>query len=319
MKRLAGIFAVALALTLDVCSQTTLQRRTEQSQEYVFGPGDQVLLHVEDVDDIPQSPIRIDPNGFIDLPLIGRIQAGGLTVDQLHDELAGKLSKYVHSPDITINLAGMESRPVSVVGEVNTPGIHQLTGPTRLLDVLSLSGGLKPDAGSTVLVTRDAHWGKLQAQDVTLDPSTGASTGTFAMDALLKLRSPEENILMRPGDVVSVPRGDLIYVVGDVNKAGGFVLATHRTMSVMQAVTLAQGLGPDSASSSARILRPKPDGDGDHTLIPVDVKKIFEGKAPDIQLYADDVLFVPHSGFKVGSRRAIEAAIGVSTGILIYR
>ena len=319
MKRLYGIFTVAFVFTLHLCSQTTLQRRPEQAPEYVLGPGDQIVLHVADMDDVPQGPVRIDPSGLIDLPLIGRVQAGGLTVNELHDELAGKLSKYVHDPDITINLAGMESRPVSVVGEVSNPGIHQLAGPTRLLDVVSLSGGLKPDAGPTLLVTRDQRWGKLEGSDVKLDPATGASTEAIPLDSLLKLKDPNENILMRPGDVVSVPKGELIYVVGDVKKAGGFVLSTHRTMSVMEAVSLAEGLGPDSAAGSARILRPNPNGEGDHTLIPVNVNKIFQGKEPDVKLYADDILFVPHSGFKVGSRRAIEAAIGVTTGMLIYR
>ena len=82
---------------------------------------------------------------------------------------------------------------------------------------------------------------------------------------------------------------------------------------------MAEGMGPDSNASNARILRPNPNGEGDHTLIPVNIKAIFAGKQPDVKLYADDVLFVPHSGFKVASARAIEAAIGVSTGMLIYR
>jgi polysaccharide export outer membrane protein len=319
MKRTSGIAIVVLFFTLNLCSQTALQRRQDQAPDYVLGPGDQILLRVADMEDVPQAPMRIDPSGFIDLPLVGRLQAAGLTIEQLHEALATKLSKYMHDPDITINLSGMESRPVSVVGEVNTPGIHQLSGPTRLLDVLSLSGGVRTDAGPVVLVTRDARWGELTGAEVKKDQASGATTGTYPMDALLKLKNPEQNILMRPGDVVSVPRGELIYVVGDVKKAGGFVLSTHRTMSVMQAVTMAEGLGPDNLAKHANILRPTPQGDGGHTLIPVDVPKIFAGKAPDVQLYADDVLFVPHSGFKVGSRRAIEAAIGITTGMLIYR
>ena len=323
MIRFVGYLLVAVLSISPIFGQSvspgTLQRRAEQLPEYVLGPGDQLSLHVADMDDMPQGPIRIDPNGLIDLPLVGRVQAGGMTVDQLHAELTAKLSKYVTTPDITINLAGMESRPVSVIGEVTSPGIHQLSGPTRLLDVLAMSGGLKPDAGPSILVTRDARWGNLEGKDVAEDRATGKTTATIYLDSLTKLKDPGQNILMRPGDVVSIPKGELVYVVGDVKKAGGFVLSTHRTMSVLQAVTLAEGLGPDSAAGSARILRPNPDGEGDHTLIPVNVSKIFAGKAPDVKLYADDILFVPHSGFKVGSRRAIEAAIGVSTGVLIYR
>ncbi len=319
MKCFVGLFTAALVCLLPLCAQVPLQRRVEQTPEYVLGPGDQVVLHVADMEEVPQTPIRIDPNGFIDLPMVGRVQAGGLTVSQLHDELISKLGRYLKSPDVTINVAGMESRPVSVIGEVANPGVHQLTGPMRLLDVVSLSGGLKADAGPTILVTRESRWGKLQGAEVATDSATGATTETFPLDALMKGKTPDSNIVLRPGDVISVPRGELVYVVGDVKKAGGFVLSTHRTMSVLEALSLAEGLGPDSAAGSARILRPNPNGEGDHTLIPVNVSRIFAGKEPDVRLYADDILFVPHSGFKVGSRRAMEAAIGITTGVLVYR
>jgi polysaccharide biosynthesis/export protein len=318
MKRLTGILAV-LVCALPLHGQVPLQRRAEPAPAYVLGPGDQIILHIADMEDVPQAPIRIDPSGTIDLPLVGRVQASGLTVDQLHDELAARLSKYVQRPDITINLTGMESRPVSVVGEVANPGIHQITGPTRLLDVVSLSGGLKADAGPAILVTRDARWGKLEGADVRTDTATGGTTARIALDTLMDLKNPGDNIVMRPGDVVSVPKGELVYVTGDVKKAGGFMLSTHRTMSVMEAVTLAEGLGPDSAAGSARILRPSPNGDGEHTMIPVNVSKIFAGKEPDVRLFADDILYIPHSGVKVVSKRALEAAIGVTTGVLVYR
>lgn len=319
MNRLYCCLFAALVCISSVRSQTTLQRRAEQTPDYVLGPGDQVVIHVSDMEEIPQTPIRIDPSGRLALPMVGQVQAGGLTVTQLHDDLVAKLGKYLNAPDVTVNVAGMESRPVSVVGEVVNPGIHQLAGPTRLLDVVSLSGGLKPDAGPNILVTREARWGKLEGAEVAADAATGATTETFPADSLLRLKRPEDNILLRPGDVVSVPKGELVYVVGDVKKAGGFVLSTHRTISVLEALSLAEGLGPDSAAGNARILRPNPNGDGDHTLIPVNVSKIFAGKEPDVKLFADDILFVPHSGFKVGSRRAVEAAIGITTGVLVYR
>ncbi len=250
---------------------------------------------------------------------MGQVKAGGLSIDQLRDELKAKLSKYINSPDITINLIESESRPVSVVGEVMNPGLHQMIGPKRLLDVISMSGGLKPDAGPNVLVTRQPQWGKLNVGPVTSDPATGATSTTLPLDKLMALKTPEENIVMEPGDTVSVPKAELIYVVGDVKKAGGFELTTHGTMSMLHAITLAEGLGPDSAAKNARILRPAPNGDGSMSQIPIDIPKVFAGKAPDVQLYANDVLFVPHSGFKVGSRRAIEAAIGITSGMLIYR
>ncbi len=317
MKWLAS--AVLLLCPLGSVTQTIQRRPPVSVPDFTLGVGDSLAVHVADLDDMPAGPMRIGPNGTLEFPLIGQVQASGLTIDGLRQELAGKLKKYLASPDITINLVESESRPVSVVGEVSNPGMHQMIGPKRLLDVLSMSGGLKPDAGPMIVVTRQGQWGKLDVGPVTVDEGSGTSSTSLPLDSLLALKSPEDNIVMEPGDTVSVPRAELIYVVGDVHKAGGFELTAHRTVSVTHAVTLAEGLAPDNAASHARVLRPAPNGDGTMSEIPIDIPKIFAGKAPDIQLFANDVLFVPHSGFKTGSRRAIEAAIGITSGLLIYR
>ena len=316
MKWLAG--SILVLFSLGSPAQVLNQRPKGQAPAFVLGVGDELSVHVTNLDDVPTAPMRIGPNGLLDFPLVGQVQASGLTIDQFRTELSTKLTKYITSPDITVNLVETESRPVSVVGEVSNPGVHQMVGDKRLLDVISMSGGLKPDAGPNVLVTRQAQWGKLNAGPVTVDSASGASSTRLPLDALLDLKSPEDNIVMEPGDVVSVPRADLIYIVGDVQKAGGFELNTHNTIPLTHALTLAQGLAPNNGAKNARIIRPAPNGDGSMTEIPVDIPKIFAGKAPDVKLYANDVLFVPHSNFKAGSKRAIEAAIGLTTGILIY-
>lgn len=307
-----------LGCNLTCPAQDALQRRQPAVPEYVLGVGDQVRIHVTDMDESPDKPLSLDPGGFIDLPLAGRVHAAGLTLSQLKVELADKLVKYITKPEITINLAESGSQPVSVVGQVNNPGVHQLTGTKRLLEVISLSGGIKPDAGPKVIITRDPKWGGLTGSGAKLDPS-GYSTISFPLDSLLNASEPENNVVLMPDDIVSIPRAELIYVVGDVKKAGGFPLSTHDSVTLLQALSLAEGLGPDSAAKRARILRPAPGGDGTPREIPVDVEQILAGKAPDIRLAGNDVLFIPQSGAKVTVRRAIEAAIGVGTGLAIYR
>ena len=299
-------------------AQVELQHRVTGSG-YVLGPGDQLTIHVADLDDLPDRPLTIDPSGLIDLPLAGRIKASGQTIPELKAELAQKYLKYLSKPAIDINLVASGSQPVSVVGEVSNPGVHQLDGTKRLLDLLSMCGGLKADAGPIVLVTRKEKWGPINAGKVRLDPATGDSTANFQIDALMTSQASENNIVMRPDDVVSVPRADLVYVVGDVKKAGGFQLSVHETLLLTQALTLAEGLGPDNAAKKARILRQVPGGDGTPRQIPVDVDKIFSGKSPDVQLFANDVLFIPRSGTKAATRRAVDAAIGITTGLVIYR
>lgn len=313
------LFSLTLAAIHLAPAQTTLQHRAPQSTDYVLGPGDQFVLHVTDLDDISDKPLRIDPDGMVDLPLAGTVQAGGLTVDQFKTELRSKLSKYITSPQISLNLTENQSRPVSVLGAVNNPGVHQLQGSRHLLEVISLSGGIRPDAGPTVIVTRQPRFGSISAPGAKVALSNGYSTASFSLDALMASKNPENNIVVEPGDVVSIPKADLIYVVGDVRKAGGFPLSSHESVSLLQAVSLAEGLGPNASARHARILRPAPGGDGTPREIPVDVQKIFSGQSPDVPLYANDVLFIPNSAFKASAERALEAAIGVTSGLLIYR
>ena len=319
MKKPLIPLSCLIFLTTSLFAQVDLQKRPQLPAPYVLGPGDAIALHVDDVEEIPVTPITIDPGGFVDLPMAGRVQAAGLTLTQFNAELVAKYSQYITAPKVSTNLVQSGSEPVSVVGQVNLPGVHQLAGSKHLLEVISLSGGLKPDAGPSVIVTREPRWGTIQAAHTSVDPATGDSTATFSLDDLMSGKSPQDNIQIEPNDVVSVPRAELVYVLGDVKKAGGFQLSTHPTISLLEALTMAEGLGPDDSAKNARILRQEPGGDGVPRQIPVNVNKIVAGKAPDVQLHPNDVLYIPHSGSKVIARRAIEAAVGVSTGILIYR
>ena len=276
-------------------------------------------LRVSDVEDIADRPLRIDANGFIDLPLVGKVQAGGLTVDQLRAELVGRFSRYVHDPKIAINLVDEKGHPVSVIGEVNNPGVQQLQGPKRLLEILSAAGGPKSDAGSTVIVTRQAKWGKLPFADATYDPGQGISSVVLPIDPLMNSKNPAENILMEPNDIVSVPKADIVYVLGNVRKSGGFALPTRGRISLLQALSLAEGLDGNAKGSEARIIRPAPNGDGKAMDIRVNIPKIYNGKAEDVPLFANDVLFVPNSTIKANAQRATDAILAVTTGLIIYR
>ncbi len=102
--------------------RTELQRRPHLATEYVLGPGDQFVLHVADADEISDKPLRVDPGGFVDLPLAGRMDVGGLSLEQFKSELKAKLSLYITDPAITVNLTASESQPVSVVGRGELSG-----------------------------------------------------------------------------------------------------------------------------------------------------------------------------------------------------
>lgn len=286
---------------------------------YVLGSGDQLSLKVQDVDDIPDKPLRIDPDGGLDLPLVGRIQAAGLTLTEFRAVVAEKFRKYVTDPQVSANLVENQSRPVSVIGEVGQPGVHHLMGPRNLIEVISEAGGVKPEAGPRVVITRQTARGPLPLPGAVVDDTGRYSTASISLDDLMAAKVPAENIAIQPNDVISIPRGDVVYVVGSVQRPGGFPLQSHATISLLQAVSLAQGIKQDAAQSSAKILRQRAgDTTGNPEEIPVDVKRIFAGKAPDVALRANDILFIPGSAAKAGGRRAIDAIVQVATGVAIY-
>jgi len=135
---------------------------------------------------------------------------------------------------------------------------------------------------------------------------------------LLAATNPPENILIRPHDVITVPSAEMIYVIGAVRKAGAFVLNEQETPSVLQALSMAEGLGSTPAPQRSKVLR-QAAGSSQRDEIPIDLNRIIEGKAPDLLLQANDILFVPTSTGKQAALRAVEAVITTGTGIAIWR
>lgn len=292
--------------------------RAASTTAYVLGPGDAVSVHVGDMPEIPNAPVRLDPNGFVDLPMAGHFQASGMTLETFKAALAERLKRYITDPAISVSLADNESQPVSVIGSVNAPGVHQMGGPKRLIEVISLAGGVRPDAGFRVIVTRDTARGPIPLADAKVDQTGRFSTAVLSLDGLLNASNPAENILIQPDDVISIPKAEVVYVTGQVKRSGGFPLQSHESISLLQAISLAEGLGPDAQSKKARILRPTAGDRTKVTDIPVDVKSILEGKSPDMPLYANDVLFIPNSAAKTATRRTIDTMLQGAVGLAIY-
>jgi len=283
---------------------------------YVLGPEDEIMVRALDVDEIDGKAARVDPSGSVDLPLVGKIRAAGLSVSQFEAALTKQLGKYVRDPQVSVTVSDYKSQPVSVLGAVNTPGVYNLTGPSTLAQVLSKAGGLRNDAGNTVNITRSKAWGPIPLPNARSDASGQFTTADVNVKSLMDAKNPQDNVAVKPTDVISVPRADLVYVVGAVNKPGGFVLNERENMSVLQAVSMSEGLTKTSAPRNAKIIR------GGMTPerkeIPVNLSKVLSGNSPDVALLANDILFVPNSGAKSATYRVLEAAIQTGTGIAIF-
>ena len=283
----------------------------------LLGPEDQVTIRVQDDDEISDKPIRIDAEGFLHLPLAGEVKAAGLSTRELEQAVTEKLKPYVKDPHVTVTLTESHSHPVSVLGAVNAPGVHQIEGPQHLLEVISAAGGLRPDAGSTLRITRQSQWGEIPLPNARLDLSGKYSVADIDLDNLLRGQNPEQNILVRPQDVISVGKADLVYVLGEVKKAGGFPILAHEKISILSALGLAEGMNANASPKAARILRAGADGPN-RTDIPVNLSKIMQGEAPDVPLQPNDILLIPRDNAKLFAIKAAEAAVSIGTGLAIF-
>lgn len=322
-NRVRAVTSILLQLCLaGTCvafgAQTEFKQRPQLTDSpYLLGPEDELSIQVADLDQFAGKTFRIDPLGIVHLPVAGDVQAAGMTSVELQQRLADHLRTLLKRPQVAVNVVSYHSQPVAVLGAVSQPGLHQMQGPSRLIEMLASAGGVRADAGNTLRITRQKESGKLPIAGAKVAPDGLFSSAEINLAELTRGRRPEENIFLRAHDVISVDKADLVYVVGEVKKAGGFTLAARENITILQALALAEGF-TQTASKSAKVLRKNPEGD-QRSQIPINFKRIIAGKAPDMVLRPDDILFVPNNVLRGVALRAAEAAVQVGTGLVIWR
>jgi polysaccharide export outer membrane protein len=283
---------------------------------YVLGPNDEIVIVSVVAEDIANKPTRITTSGDLNLPMVGRIHAAGMTLDQLETEVSQRLKKYYRDPDLSINVTQFKSQPVSVIGYVGTPGVIQLEGRKNLIEVLSQVGGLRPEAGSRVKITRKSEWGPIPLPSAKTQGDL--SIAEVSVRGIETATSPEENIQILPNDIITVPRADIIYVLGEVKMPGGFALDERgRTISLIEVLARAGGATPTAALKNAKIVRAVPNSN--RIEIAVNLKDVTKGKAKDMVLQPDDILYVPNSYAKGAFRRTLDTVVNTATAVAIYR
>ncbi len=264
--------------------------------------------------DVPElsRQYRVSPSGNVDLPLLQNpVTAAGLTPSQLSDVLAQRLRDegLVTNPHIVVTIISSRLKSVAITGAVKMPQIYPVFGKTTLLDLLSQAQGLADDASNLGVVSR----GNIGAT------ATGQTTQTVDLKKLLQNASPTENIEIYPGDRVTVPHAGIVYVVGAVNKPGGYVMKASNGMTVLQALAMAEDAKLNSVKSKAVIIRPDPKAPEGHEQVPVNLNLVLQGKQPDLVMLADDILYIPESAAKRAFRNVGQAALQAATLAVVYR
>jgi len=268
-----------------------------------IGGGDLLDVKVYGVPELTDS-VRVSSRGDVSLPLVGNVHLEGLTGEEGEKLIEQKLKDggYLRDPHVSIFVKEYVTQGISVLGEVMKPGIYPLLGTRRLFDALSYAGGTTPKAGRTVTITHRTDPDHPQLITMSNDP----------------VKSAQSNVEVLPGDTVMVSKAGVVYVAGEVNKPGGFVMENNESLSVMQAIALAEGLGKSYSYKGVKIIRKQPDGKLQD--IPVPLKEMMEGKGnTDLALQNEDILFIPGSAGKNAARRTLEAIVQTATGLAVYR
>jgi polysaccharide export outer membrane protein len=272
-----------------------------QTESLTIGPGDLLHLKVLEAPELEQAT-RVSDAGTVALILGGKVQVAGLTPAEAAAAIARALVEghYVLTPHVSVTTEQTATQNVTILGQVRTPGSYPIATPRPILDVLALAGGLNDLAQRKVTIQR--HSSK-ERVDFVLSNSANA-----ALDA---------NVPVYPGDTVLVPKADVVYVLGDVNRPGGIAIVTNDSkMSALQALTLAGGTPPNAVPSKSRLIRKQ--ADGSHVELPLQLSAMQKGKQPDVALQGDDIIYVP---FSYARNMAVGAGslVGATSSAAIYR
>jgi polysaccharide export outer membrane protein len=264
-----------------------------------IGIGDLVQVTMFGTQDF-NADFRVSSSGDISLPPLGLVHVAGLSTAEAEKLIERQLVEggFYREPRVSVFQKEYVTQGVSILGEVKNPGVYPLLADRHLLDVLSQAGGLTANASKTISVT---HAGQGAPSVVTLSP-----------DPELAAMS---NPAILTGDTIVVATAGVVYVVGNVNKPGGYIM-TDNQVTVLQALALAGGNSPMAALDRAQIVRQVK---GARQAVPISIKRILDGRNQDIRLQPQDILFIPGSTGKNAVARSMEAILQAAVGVAIYR
>jgi polysaccharide export outer membrane protein len=304
--RTAFASALLLSMVSLVCSQQPADKQTtttslissavtpaEKDDRYRIGPGDVLDVRILNRPNISRDSVRVEGNGMIRMPLIEtEIQAACRTEGELAKEIAERYTKFYRNPQVDVFIKEYHSRQVAIIGAVNDQSRFELQRRIRLLELLTYAKGPSTKAGQTINVVHSPP--TLLCQKETDGEDVAAAFASYKLSDVLT-GDPRANPYLLPGDIVTIPEADQVYVVGNVFTPITIPLKEPVTLS--QAVAMAGGVRQDSKKDKVRIVRQEPGSSVRKELI-VDLTAIEKKSADDIALQANDIIDVPTSAGK---------------------
>jgi polysaccharide biosynthesis/export protein len=252
-------------------------------KDYKIGPKDLLEIKVVEVPELNLT-VRVSESGLITLPLLGRVDLGGLTKEAAERRIATMLEeKYVNNPQVTVFIREYQSNRLTLIGAVRTPGMYEIVGDMNLLELISKAGGFAENAGDELFVMRKGNKGIKER--ITID-----------LNNLILKGDPNLNIPLQPNDDIIVPVDMIVqvYVWGEVRNPGALSVKISKKITLLQAIAQAGGT-TDSAKKSGIIIKRKDEKTSKEIQMTFNLNDIIKGKKPDPPLREGDVVYVPTS------------------------
>ena len=258
--------------------------RPRDAKDYILGGDDIIKIMVYDEPDLSLEEIRISFDGYINFPLLGKVQVAGLSASGLEQKLEKLLKDdYILDPQVSVLIVQYANRKVFILGAVKKPGSYELENQAQasLLEMISMAGGVSDQAGGKFIVLRAVDG---EAQSIVIDRKRLIEQGDLS-----------SNLYIKNNDTIYVPGADVVYIFGEVAKPGSYQLAKHNR-TILSAITLAGGFTKVGAPKRTKVIRVV---DGEVKTIQVNVDDILKkgDREKDLVLMPEDVIIIPETFF----------------------
>ncbi|WP_295878528.1 polysaccharide biosynthesis/export family protein [uncultured Thiohalocapsa sp.] len=274
-----------------------------------LGKGDILSVSVYDEPDLSVTGVPIRPDGRISFPLIGDVQAAGRSVDALADAITERLARFVIAPRVSVIVTELNSLNYTINGEVTKPGVYPLVTDVSLTQAVARAGGFKKGqfrSSSVEVADLSTAFIARQGQVLPVDFTRLFRQGDLRFD-----------IELQDGDYISIPSGlsKEVYIVGEVNKPAQF--AFREAMPMSRSLALAEGFTREADLSRVHIVR---GALSNPQLIVVNFRDVLNGRAQDVQLEPNDIVYVPPTYLSQWAQmlnQIVPTITAIQTGIIL--
>jgi polysaccharide export outer membrane protein len=288
-----------------VNTPVAVQSATSTLPDHPVVPNDLLSIQVFDEPQVSRPAARVAEDGTIVIPVLPKpLQIAGLLPREIATEVTKALvdAEILVHPMVSVSILEYAYRQISIQGQVRIPGQFNITQPITLFEALAKAGGVTPDAGSEVLVSKSATDvpQKINLIDLQNNPD------------------PSNNVTLTGGELISVPDAPKLYVTGNVAHPGPIPVKTPTDATVLKVVASAGGL-TQYYNKTAYIYRA--DATGQRQEIAVPLREIYQRKAQDVSLKAEDILLIPDdNGYRRRQLLGILQALGgsASSAAILY-